>query len=293
MRDAEAPTDGAGAIRHGSPSANDTAPLPAPVERIPGSTGAGALILCDHASNAMPPEFGGLGLPEAQLERHIAYDIGAAWVTRRLAARLGAPALLSTFSRLLIDPNRGLDDPTLVMRLSDGAIVPGNARLDEAGIAERVRRFYAPYDEAIGMAVSEAIREGVAPAIVSIHSYTPFWKGMPRPWHIGLLWDRDDRLVAPLFAALRAQPGLIVGDNEPYAGWLSGDTIDRHALRHGLPNVLIELRQDLIATRETAEAWADRLAEMLGPILVDHRSGDARPDAAPPALALPASAPTA
>lgn len=249
------------------------APLaPGEVEIVPGALDVQALVLCDHASNAMPPEFDDLGLPAAQLERHIGYDIGAAWVTRRLAARLGCPAVLSTFSRLLIDPNRGLDDPTLVMRLSDGAIVPGNAALDEAGVAERVERFYAPYDRAVGAAVGAALEAGRPPAVIAIHSFTPFWKGQLRPWHIGLLWHEDLRLTGPLFERLRAEPDLVVGDNEPYHGWLKGDTIDRHARRHGLPDVLVELRQDLISTRPEAEAWADRLAGMLEPILADWRS---------------------
>jgi predicted N-formylglutamate amidohydrolase len=241
------------------------------VEFIAGDVKRQALVLCDHASNAIPPEFASLGLQQGQLTRHIAYDIGAAWVSRRLAMRLGCPALLSTFSRLLIDPNRGRDDPTLVMQLSDGAIVPGNANIDEASVAARIARFYAPYDDAVAALVGSAITRGMPPAIISVHSFTPHWKGCPRPWHIGLLWDRDDRLTAPLFAALRAEPDLVVGDNEPYAGWLEGDTIDRHATRHGLPNVLIELRQDLIDSQPKAEAWADRLADMLMPILTDWR----------------------
>ncbi len=246
---------------------------PGEVELVAGDTASGALVICDHASNAMPPELAMLGLPAEALERHIAYDIGAAWAARRLAARLGCPAVLSTFSRLLIDPNRGLDDPTLVMRLSDGAIVPGNAALDEAGVAERVRRFYRPYDDAVARAIDEGLAAGAPPAIISIHSFTPVWKGRARPWHIGLLWDRDDRIVAPLFAALAADPELVVGDNEPYAGWLKGDTIDRHATARGLPNVLVELRQDLIAARADAEGWGDRLAAMLAPIIADRRAG--------------------
>lgn len=237
------------------------------VECVAGDIRSGALVLCDHASNAIPEELNGLGLPKAQLERHIAYDIGAAWVSRRLAARLGCPALLTTFSRLLIDPNRGLDDPTLVMRLSDGAIVPGNARIDEAGVAERVARFYRPYDAAIAARLDEARDQGVAPCVISVHSFTPSWKGAERPWHIGLLWDRDDRLTRPLVEALRRDPGLVVGDNEPYRGGLPGDVIDRHATLRGLPNTLVELRQDLIATRQDAEIWADRLAAALQPIV--------------------------
>ena len=134
------------------------------VERIAGDIASRTLVLCDHASNAMPPEFENLGLAEAQLERHIAYDIGAAWVSRHLAACLECPALLSTFSRLLIDPNRGRDDPTLVMQLSDGAIVPGNARIDEAGVEARIKRFYAPYDDAIGAHLARALVSGLPPA---------------------------------------------------------------------------------------------------------------------------------
>lgn len=236
-----------------------------------------ALVLCDHASNTIPDVYGDLGLARHQLQRHIAYDIGAADVSRRLALRLGCPALLSTFSRLLIDPNRGRDDPTLVMQISDGAIVPGNARISEAVIAERLARFYAPYDDAIAAHVGAAIDAGLKPAIISVHSFTPNWRGQARPWHVGLLWDRDDRIAAPLFEALRAEPGLVVGDNEPYAGWLEGDTIDRHATRHGLPNILIEIRNDLIDSTDKAEAWADRLAPMLGPILAHLRAETVQP----------------
>ena len=237
------------------------------VERIAGDPRSGALALCDHASSAIPPELSGLGLPASELARHIAYDIGAAWLTRRLAARLGCPALLSSFSRLLIDPNRGLDDPTLVMRLSDGAIIPGNARLDAAGEAERVARYYRPYDEAIAASVAGAVAAGHPPALISIHSFTPSWKGRERPWHVGLLWDRDGRVALPLLAALRQLDGVVVGDNEPYRGGLPGDVIDRHATRIGLPNVLVELRQDLIDTPEKAARWADILARPLAPIL--------------------------
>lgn len=237
--------------------------VPGEVESIPGDVAAGILILCDHASNAMPPELGRLGLPIAELERHIAYDIGAAWMTRALAAALGAPALLTTFSRLLIDPNRGLDDPTLVMRLSDGAIVPGNAELTDAGIARRIERYHAPYDAAIVAAIGQATEAGHPPAIVSLHSFTPVWKTTPRPWHVGVLWDRDRRLAAPLIDMLQSEPDLVVGDNEPYFGGLPGDTIDRHATANGLPDALIEVRQDLIATRATAEAWGRRLAPLI------------------------------
>ncbi len=242
------------------------------VEIVPGDPATGMLLLCDHASNAIPPELDGLGLPPAQLERHIAYDIGAADVTRAIAAALGAPAVLSNFSRLLIDPNRGLDDPTLVMRLSDGAIVPGNRAIDVTGIAERVARYYKPYDAAIDAAVETAIAAGHPPAIVSIHSFTPFWKDAARPWHVGVLWDHPGTLSKLLITALQADPALIVGDNEPYSGGLPGDTIDRQAVRRGLPDTLIEVRQDLIATRADAFVWGQRLAAVLPDCLVALRA---------------------
>lgn len=244
-----------------------TALAPGEVEIISGDPASGALLLCDHATNAIPPELDSLGLPPDQLERHIAYDIGAAEMTRAMARALGAPAVLTNFSRLLIDPNRGLDDPTLVMRLSDGAIVPGNRHIDATGIAERVARYYKPYDAAIDHAVAAALAAGHPPAIVSLHSFTPSWKGALRPWHAGVLWDHEGRLAKPLIAALHAESDLVVGDNEPYHGGLPGDTIDRHATRRGLPDALIEIRQDLIATDETARDWGLRLARILGSCL--------------------------
>ena len=243
-----------------------------PVRRIAGRLDGGLLLLCDHASNALPPAYGRLGLPDDAFGRHIAYDIGARRATEAAAEALGAPALLTTFSRLLIDPNRGADDPTLVMRLSDGAVVPGNARIDEGEIERRRAAFFRPYHDAVADTLRRMAATGTVPAVVSIHSFTPSWKGVPRPWHVGLLWDDDPRLAAPLFAALRAEPDLQpaderVGDNEPYDGALPGDTIDTHATRNGYPNVLVEVRQDLMATDAAAEGWGRRLARLLAPIL--------------------------
>lgn len=237
-------------------------PLASP-EIIAGHVKTGILLLCDHAANAVPAGLSQLGMPSEQMDRHIAYDIGAADMTRAMAAALGAPAILTRFSRLLIDPNRGREDPTLVMRLSDGALVPGNARLSDAEIDDRIARYYDPYDAAIRAATATAVAAGFPPAIISIHSFTPHWKGVPRPWQVGVLWDRDDRLARPLIEALTAEGGVIVGDNEPYFGGLPGDTIDRHATAHGLLNALIEVRQDLISEQETAHAWGMKLAVVL------------------------------
>ena len=242
-----------------------------PVERNGGA--GGLLLLCDHASPALPPEYGDLGLPPAAFGRHIAYDIGAAGITRRLAAALGAPAVLTTYSRLLIDPNRGLDDPTLVMRLSDGAIVPGNARADAAEIARRIERFWTPYRAAIRAEVDATVARGQTPVVFAIHSFTPAWKGEPRPWKAAILWDDDPRLAVPLIDALRAEPDLggadDVGDNQPYDGAHEGSTLHDIATMFGFPGALIEVRQDLIADDAGQAAWAARLARLLAPILAD------------------------
>jgi predicted N-formylglutamate amidohydrolase len=250
-------------------TATDPHPRPATAadfaafETIDGDAAAGLVLICDHASNALPAEYGSLGLPAQEFHRHIAYDPGAAEVTRALARHLGVPAVLSRFSRLLIDPNRGEDDPTLVMQLSDGAVVPGNAGIAPEERSQRIARFYAPYHAAVGAAIRRAIAAGVVPAIFSMHSFTPIWRGVARPWHAGVLWDRDPRFAEPLIAALRSDPALVVGDNEPYAGALKNDTLYRHATSAGLAHALLEVRQDLIADRRGVDAWSERLVGIL------------------------------
>ncbi|MCZ7594520.1 MAG: N-formylglutamate amidohydrolase [Hyphomicrobium sp.] len=229
-------------------------------EVIPGRRDAGLLLLCDHAVNALPSEYGTLGLPAAQLERHIAYDIGAKAVTEHVARMLGVPAICTRFSRLLIDVNRGLDDPTLIMRISDGAVVPGNRRLDAAERERRVRLYYEPYHLRIDALIESCVAAGVPPVLLSIHSFTDKWKGVPRPWHAAILWDRDYRFSVPLLEALRADNGIVVGENEPYDGKLAGDCMWQHGTRRGLAHTIIEVRQDLIRTPEGQLAWAERIA---------------------------------
>jgi predicted N-formylglutamate amidohydrolase len=243
----------------------------APYVFLPGSLTSGVLLLCDHADNAFPDGYGTLGLASEQLERHIAYDPGAAAITRRMAELLGAPAVMTRYSRLLIDPNRGEDDPTLIMRLSDGAIVPGNARITEAEIRKRIDLYYRPYHSAVEEAVDAMIAAGKPPVIFSIHSFTENWRGWLRPWHAGVLWDRDPRLAVPLIEALRADAeNLVVGDNEPYMGALRGDCVHKHATSRGLANALIEVRQDLIRHEDGAAHWAVKLSAMLTAILAKH-----------------------
>ena len=235
----------------------------APFVAIDGDPALGLVLVCDHASNRIPHGYGCLGLEADALARHIAYDPGAAAVTRALARRLGAPAVLSTFSRLVIDPNRGEDDPTLIMRLSDRAVVPGNRDVDDGERARRIAAWYAPYHAAIDAAVGRSLASGHVPALVSVHSFTPIWRGRPRPWPIGVLWDADPRLAVPLIEAFARDRALMVGDNEPYSGALANDCMFRHGTRRGLAHALIELRQDLIADEAGVAGWADRLAEIL------------------------------
>ena len=229
--------------------------------------GLGLLILCDHADNRIPEGYHTLGLKHEDLHRHIAFDLGAAGVAAGLAEALGAPAVLGRFSRLLIDPNRGLDDPTLIMQLSDGLVVPGNVGLGAADIEARIEHFYRPYDFAVRRAVDAGIAAGKPPAILSVHSFTQAWKGVGRPWAVSVLWDKDPRFAVPLLEGLRTIPDVEVGDNVPYSGQLHGDTLYRHATVHGLAHALIELRQDLILAAEGQAEWASHLARVVRDVL--------------------------
>jgi predicted N-formylglutamate amidohydrolase len=227
------------------------------------------LITCDHATNRVPMAVNGgdLGIAAADMARHIAYDPGAAGVTVALAEALDAPAILSDFSRLVIDPNRGDDDPTLVMKLYDGTLIPANRHVTPDQIAARRDSLYTPYHQAY--AALAARRPDTV--IVAVHSFTPCLQGRcPRPWEIGILHaPQDGRLSRAFLAHLNAQPDLCVGDNEPYLGHLPGDAIDRHALQMGRHNTLIELRNDLIVTKADQTAWAKRLAPLLVAALND------------------------
>ena len=235
---------------------------------LPGRADRGLILICDHASNKLPHGYGTLGLPAAQLERHIAYDIGVEPIVRAMSARLGAPAVMTRFSRLLIDPNRGRDDPTLIMRLSDGAVIPGNRKLDAAEREKRLGLYYDPYHRAIDSVIDACLAVRAAPALLSIHSFTESWKQFTRPWHIGILWDgTDSRIAAPLLEALYAEGGLIVGDNEPYAGQLEGDCLWQHGAQRGLANAIVEVRQDLIRDAAGQNAWTERLCRIIERIL--------------------------
>ncbi|MES2969583.1 MAG: N-formylglutamate amidohydrolase [Pseudomonadota bacterium] len=225
------------------------------------------LITCDHASNRVPDWIGGgsLGIDAADIQRHIAWDVGAAGVTRALAQALDSPAILSDFSRLVIDPNRGEDDPTLVMKLYDGTIIPANRHADAVEVTRRLDALHRPYHDAYARLAARRPDT----VIVAIHSFTPCLRGRaPRPWQIGVLYSHlDERLSRRLIDRLMQEPDLCVGDNEPYSGHLPGDAIDRHALMPGRLNTLIEVRNDLITTPAQQQAWAQRLAPILTQVL--------------------------
>ncbi len=224
------------------------------------------LIICDHATNLLPPEYGTLGLDGTQLNRHIGYDIGALAVALGIGQRLRATVISSRFSRLLIDPNRGKDDPTLIMQLSDGAIVPGNLALDEPERAKRIAAYYNPYHATIAAETGAMLSRGIVPVIVSIHSFTEAWRGVLRKWHGAVLWDKDPRVAVPLLRELRTRTGFEIGDNEPYSGHLRNDSIFRHSTLGGLPSVLVEIRQDLIREAKGQHEWDALLADCLAAI---------------------------
>lgn len=242
---------------------------PAPVE-LHVAAGSRVVLTCDHASNRVPRALGKLGLDDDALARHIGWDIGAAAVTRRLAPALGASAVLAGYSRLVIDCNRDPDDPSSIPATSDDVEIPGNRDLTDDARRARRTAIFDPYHAAIAGRLEATSARGAAPALVSIHSFTPSLGATARPWHIGILWDGDGRIPTPLLAVLRDDAALVVGDNEPYsARHPAGYTVRHHALARGLPHVAIEIRQDEIADAAGAEAWADRLAAALKPILAD------------------------
>ena len=237
---------------------------PPPFE-IANAGGASPIVfVCDHASNRIPRALHHLGLAPAPLREHIAWDIGAADVARRLTRRFDAPLALTAYSRLVIDCNRALSDPTSIPAESDGIAVPGNRGLTQGQRLQRAETLFRPYQDAVARLVAQKAERGPPPAIVSIHSFTPVFQRTRRPWHVGVLWNEDRRLAIPLMDALGRHPGLAVGDNEPYSARDGiGYTIATHAEGPGLPHVALEIRQDLIATSAGADTWAGIVGEAL------------------------------
>ena len=230
----------------------------ADVERSP------FLFTCDHAGKRLPRALGSLGLPDSELNRHIAWDLGAANVTRRLAHALGAFAILQTYSRLVIDCNRRTDVPSSIPVISESTVIPGNQGLSPEAAAERARAIHQPYHEQIVHELERRVSVGQPTMYIAVHSFTPLFKGVARPWHTGMLYNRDVRLGRALLELLRVDPALVVGDNEPYAvSDLSDYGIVVYGERRGIPHVEIEIRQDLLASDAGCAEWAERFARLL------------------------------
>jgi predicted N-formylglutamate amidohydrolase len=244
---------------------------PPPVESVHAAGTAPILLVCDHASARLPDALGTLGLDEGELARHIAIDIGAAALTRRLAALFDAPALLAGYSRLVIDCNREPADHTAIREISEGVVIPGNRRLAPAQRDARIDGIFRPYHAAIAARVAAAEAGGAVPALIAIHSFTPRFRGVERPWHVGILSGCDRRIADPMIAALSADASLVVGDNQPYSGMhFAGYTMENHAVKRGLPCVMIEVRQDLLADEAGVARWAVLLQRALAPILAQN-----------------------
>lgn len=240
-------------------------PASADAAKVTNRGGSGMfVILCDHASNAVPGEYGTLGLEPRELEQHIAWDPGALPVAERMAALLDAPLVQSCISRLVIDCNRPLDAPDLIAAVSEATQIPGNHGIDAAERERRIALAHRPFHELTDEIVGERMGNGQQPMLVSVHSFTPTYRGVARPWHVGILHDDDMRLALPLIEALVAETGLVVGDNQPYS---PADrvyyTLERHGRSRGLPCVMIEIRNDEIADAAGQQRWAERLSTIL------------------------------
>jgi predicted N-formylglutamate amidohydrolase len=222
------------------------------------------LLLCDHAGNRLPRRLGTLGVSESERQRHIAWDIGAAGVVRDMARRLDAFAILQTYSRLVIDCNRSPVVESSIVTTSEDTEIPGNQGLSPAEREQRVAEIFQPYHGHIAAELDRRQTAGIPTIIVAVHSFTPVYRGVARPWHVGLLYNRDDRLARPLMALLKREGGLVVGDNQPYAVSDESDyTIPIHGERRGLPHAEIEIRQDLIGDEVGQSVWAERIARLL------------------------------
>lgn len=245
---------------------SETEPAAYTIEREHGSSPV--FLTCDHASNRIPATLDTLGLSAAELGTHVAWDIGAAAVVRSLSERLDALSIEQGYSRLVIDCNRPPGAPESIVGLSELTNIPGNKHVTELDASRRAREVFWPYHECIRAALDRRSREGQACVLVSVHSFTPVFFGQARRWHGGVLYQHDPRLAHALLPLLRAEPGLEIGDNEPYApSDLTDYTLTTHGEQRGIPHVGIEIRQDLIAEAAGQQVWAERLARLLSQAL--------------------------
>jgi len=243
---------------------------PAPYSIYNPDGSAPVLLVCDHASREFPTTMHQLGLANWVLDKHVACDIGAGEVTKHLADRLDAPAVIAGYSRLIVDLNRQLHHDSAFIKVSDGIAIPGNLDIGEIERQQRIDSFFNPYHDAIADQLDKFSARGVVPAFLSIHTCTPVFNNVVRHCQIGVMWDSDPRIPVPLMAKLNEVPDLQVGDNEPYSGRHPDDyTIDFHAEGVGVPNVGIEVRQDLVNTPQGAQKWAGILGDAFETVLED------------------------
>jgi predicted N-formylglutamate amidohydrolase len=237
---------------------------PAPLEVLCEAGRSPFVLTCDHAGRALPRRLGDLGVAAGELTRHIAWDIGAAGLARALSGRLDAVLIQQTYSRLVIDVNRPPGAPDSIATISEHTAIPGNVGLTQQAAEQREREIFQPYHRRIAAEVDARVAAGGPLVLVSVHSFTPRFKNVDREWHAGILYGRDARFAHLMLRQLRAEPGLAVGDNQPYAVSDETDyTVVVHAERRGLPYVELEVRQDLLADERGQQAWAERIARAL------------------------------
>lgn len=240
---------------------------PAPFQIVNANASRPVLLVCEHASCRLPASLRD-GIPESLLATHFGCDHGAGSLTRALSSRLDARAVLGTYSRLVVDCNRRLDDPTLILQYADDLPIPANRDATPAERRQRVAEVFEPFHAEVAAQLDSLTTGQETPVYIGIHSFTPVFRGHVRPWHVGTLWDFDPRVPVPLLAALREHEALCVGDNEPYSGKGMADySVDFHAEANGYAHVAIEVRQDLLTDEAGVERWAAILGDALGEIL--------------------------
>jgi len=239
--------------------------MPDPFTLLNPENSSPIFLIADHASRHIPERYNSLGITDPSLlRRHVAWDIGIEDVTRRMCEKLEATAIFSTFSRLLIDANRYPDDPSSTPYISDGVTVPTNEDVSDSERKKRVDRFFKPYHAKVSELLEKKCSLEETPIVISMHSFTPIMNDFERPWHIGVLWDQDDRIALPMLEALRKNPTLVVGDNEPYSAREPlGYTMNEHGTKKDIPHVVVEIRQDLIDTHHGAEHWANLMVDVV------------------------------
>jgi predicted N-formylglutamate amidohydrolase len=237
---------------------------PAPVEVLRAGAPSPFFLTCEHSGKFFPRRLGTLGLDPHHLDRHIAYDIGAAGVARGLSRRLDAHLVLQSYSRLVVDCNRWPTAPDFITTLSEDTEIPGNMDIDQQEIKARTEEIFLPYHDTIATALDERESAGRTTVLVAVHSCTPVFHGVSRPWHVGVLHEHDPRLAQILLELLHGEGHLCVGDNEPYFMTSDKDyAVPVHGHHRELPHVELEIRQDLIETAAGQEEWGEFLAGIL------------------------------